>query len=77
MEYIRASIIGKDLYLRAFYPYKDYADVEDKNYLLRISKGLLQEYIEDIKSMVKSNYNISISDVHYNADKDLLSAGVY
>ncbi len=69
-EYIRVIVYKKKLYIRLYYPFNDLeglslAELKQKSYelLRRYEKALLKE-LEKV--------NISINEIRYNVDNDLL-----
>ena len=71
-EYIRGVIIGKALYLRAYYPYNS-EDISgfSLSELYTKSKRILNLYIKELLKEIENNYKINIKEIVYNADKDL------
>jgi hypothetical protein len=75
-DYIRGAIIEGELFLRCFYPFEDLPDI-DLLTLYRRSEKYCKEHVQALNIEILNRYNISISAVHYNADKDLKTVGVY
>ena len=70
-DFIRGIILDDVLYLRVYYPFKDLENLtSDKLY--RASLALLQANTKAILEVIKDKENITIKDIRYNVDNDLL-----
>jgi len=75
-EYIRGNIENKELYIRAFYPFRQEVNDFTLQELYAKSKQLIQQFEKDLLQAIKLKYNIIPTRIVYNADKDLLNLGV-
>jgi len=77
-DYIRGVIIGRALYLRAYYPF-NHSDISGftLNELYAKSSKILKLYIKELLRVIKKQYNIIPNKIIYNADKDLNFRGIY
>lgn len=71
-EYIRGIIFENRLFLRLYYPYNDiesltYNELKQKSYLL------LKDNEKTILKHIEKTFQVSIKEIVYNADNDLLS----
>ena len=70
-EYIRGIILDDVLYLRVYYPYNN-LDELTRDKLYQASYILLKDNTRDIIALIKDKENITIKDILYNVDNDLL-----
>jgi len=70
-EYIRGIILDDVLYLRLYYPYKD-IDTLTRDKLYQASFTLLKANTKAILEVIENKENITIKDIRYNVDNDLL-----
>jgi len=70
-EYIRGIILDDVLYLRVYYPYEDIGTLTNVK-LYQASFALLKDNTNNILKVIKDKENITIKDIRYNVDNDLL-----
>jgi hypothetical protein len=70
-EYIRGIILDDVLYLRVFYPYNN-IDELTRDRLYQASYELLKHNTNNILEVIKNKDNITVTNIKYNVDNDLL-----